>query len=175
MLQPAVSAGAPRPLGQMLWASSLEPQIHNWLPAAPQAAPSSPCAFLGGCSTIPPGSPGSPQAGWAWDSRALNPPKSAGHAQPQNPYFSMSLLLFCPCSSRAASPGCRICGQFLEMSVYVGQYLWGISVACSLFPTISPFFSPEASQSCAVLQLKCATAHRIPWDAESRFVASWQG
>lgn len=63
-------------------------------------------------------------------------------------------ISICPCcfSARAppvlrgnsgASPGCRICGQFLEMSVYVGQFLWGIFVACSLFPTIPPFFFPQ--------------------------------
>lgn len=63
-----------------------------------------------------------------------------------------------------AAPSCRICGQFLEMSLYVGHYLWGIIVACSLFPTILTFFL-EVTQNCAVLQLKFAMALRLPGDA----------
>lgn len=171
---------AQEPLRQMLQASSLEPQIPNWLPAVPQAAPSSPCAFLGGCSIIPHSCPGSPQAAWAWDSRALNPPERAGHTQPQNPYFSMSLLLFCLCSS---------CAAWEHWGFSRLSNLWPISGNVSVCRAVSlgnfccvlplphnpSFFSPEASQSCAVLQLKCVTTHRIPWDAESRFVTSWQG
>lgn len=53
------------------------------------------------------------------------------------------------------------------MSVYVGCYLWGIIVLCSLFPTIPPFFL-EATQNCAVLQVKFAMALRIPQDAEKQ-------
>lgn len=46
ILLPAASTGDRQPLRQMLRASSLEPQIRNWLPAAP-AAPASPHVFPG--------------------------------------------------------------------------------------------------------------------------------
>lgn len=131
---------SPAALGQMLQASSLEPQIHNWLPAGIPARPVLPWELQQRSCHGQPGHgtavPGTPRACWART------------ASSRNTDIQISI---CPCCFSAhappvlhgntgASPGCGICAQFLEMSVYVGQYLWGIFVACSLFPTIPPFF-----------------------------------
>lgn len=58
--------------------------------------------------------------------------------------------------------------------MYAGHYLWGIVVACSLFPAITPFLL-EVTQSCAVLQLKFAMALRTPRDAEKQVSAQLTG
>lgn len=60
---------SPAALGQMLQASSLEPQIHNWLPAGIPARPVLPWEAAAALL---------PQAAWARDSRAWNPPSVLG-------------------------------------------------------------------------------------------------
>lgn len=168
-LLPAVSAGAPRPSGRCCGQqSSLEPQIPNWLPAALQAAPTSPWVCLEAAAALSP-------AALAAHSRlgtgqpCPEPPECAGQPGAEAlkskfqyvPAASLPVLR----GSTGASAGWPISGNVsVCRAVSLGNF-----VACSLFPSFS---SPEASQSCAVLQLKCATARRAPWDAESRFVAS---
>lgn len=87
-------------------------------------------------------------AGWARDSRALSPPSVLDSLEQKhwNPNFNMSLLLLCPCC--VAALGLLQAGQFLEMSVYVGQHHWGILLRAPSSPPFLPQKHLRAVQFC---------------------------
>lgn len=147
----AASAGAPQPLGQMLRASSLEPQIRNWLPAAPQF-PLHPVFSLGDCSAFPPMVPCQPTGSLGTGQACVKSPECVRHRQPRVEAFAdfnMHLLLFCPCSSRAAREqwGCSKLSNLWPISgnVSVCRALSLGKYCCMLPLPHSPSFFPRSN------------------------------